>query len=346
MVLQRSVTLSQRIEDFQPDGWPFTLGESQWLISVAGAQNVFCFKPPFPCPAVMEAVRLGWPNLEVDYQPHVVAMSIASQVSPHPRIRNLIAVSSAKGGVGKSSVTVNLATALVTMGARVGILDADVYGPSIPLLLGIEGLRPGSADGQTMEPLAAHGLVANSIGFLQDVGKAAIWRGPMASKALTQIFEQTHWPELDYLLIDMPPGTGDIQLTLAQQFPVNGALVVTTAQALALRDAHKGIDMFHEVGLPVLGLVENMSYLACECGQRHALFGEGGTAALGAACDVALLGQLPFSQTLNQINEAGENLQDSNSSMKAEFLRLAESLVTELYFTGKPRGDTIAVQLV
>ena len=192
-------------------------------------------------------------------------------------MKNIIAVSSGKGGVGKSSTAVNLALALAAEGAKVGILDADIYGPSIPTMLGAENQRPTSPDGTHMAPIMSHGLATNSIGYLVTDDNAMVWRGPMASKALMQMLQETLWPDLDYLVLDMPPGTGDIQLTLAQNIPVTGAVVVTTPQDIALIDAKKGIVMFEKVEVPVLGIVENMSMHICSnCGHHEPIFGTGG----------------------------------------------------------------------
>lgn len=197
-------------------------------------------------------------------------------------VKNIIAVSSGKGGVGKSSTAVNMALALAAEGANVGILDADIYGPSIPTMLGAASERPTSPDGQHMAPIMAHGLATNSIGYLVTDDNAMVWRGPMASKALLQLLQDTLWPDLDYLVLDMPPGTGDIQLTLAQSIPVTGAVVVTTPQDIALMDAMKGIAMFEKVSVPVLGIVENMSVHICShCGHLEPIFGAGGAAAGG-----------------------------------------------------------------
>ena len=208
----------------------------------------------------------------------------------HPAVKgvkNIIAVTSGKGGVGKSTVTVNLALALQAQGARVGILDADIYGPSVPHMLGAADQRPTSPDNQHITPIQAHGLFANSIGFLMEADNATIWRGPMASSALSQLLNETLWPDLDYLVIDMPPGTGDIQLTLSQQIPVTGAVVVTTPQDIALLDAVKGISMFNKVSVPVLGIVENMSMHICSnCGHHEPIFGTGGAEKIAAKYQV------------------------------------------------------------
>lgn len=210
-------------------------------------------------------------------------------------VKNIIAVSSGKGGVGKSSTAVNLALALAAEGAKVGILDADIYGPSIPTMLGAEDQRPTSPDGTHMAPIMKFGLATNSIGYLVTDENAMVWRGPMASKALMQMLQETLWPDLDYLVLDMPPGTGDIQLTLAQNIPVTGALVVTTPQDIALIDAKKGIVMFEKVEVPVLGIVENMSMHICSnCGHHEAIFGTGGAEKLAEKYHTQLLGQLPL----------------------------------------------------
>ncbi|HEX5126122.1 MAG TPA: iron-sulfur cluster carrier protein ApbC, partial [Rhodocyclaceae bacterium] len=207
----------------------------------------------------------------------VVAHTVQGNVKLLPGVKNIIPVASGKGGVGKSTTAVNLALALVQEGARVGILDADIYGPSQPAMLGLQGQQPASEDGKTMIPLQAHGLQANSIGFLVDVEQPMVWRGPMATQALRQLLTETHWDDLDYLVIDMPPGTGDIQLTLAQTAPVTGAVIVTTPQDIALLDARKGLKMFEKVNIPILGIVENMSIHICSnCGHAEHIFGTGG----------------------------------------------------------------------
>lgn len=200
-------------------------------------------------------------------------------LSPHPRIRNVIAVGSGKGGVGKSTTAVNLAVALQQLGARVGVLDADIYGPSVPAMLGLSG-RPESPDNKSIEPMRAFGVETMSIGFLVDQDSPMIWRGPMATSALTQLFKDTRWDDLDYLIVDLPPGTGDIQLTLAQKIPVAGAVIVTTPQDIATLDARKALKMFEKVEVPVLGIVENMAVHTCSnCGHVEHLFGEAAASA-------------------------------------------------------------------
>lgn len=217
----------------------------------------------------------------------------------------MIAVASGKGGVGKSTTAVNLALALAAEGARVGMLDADIYGPSLPMMLGIDG-RPQSTDGQTMEPLEGHGLQANSIGFLIEQDNPMVWRGPMVTSALEQLLRQTNWHDLDYLIVDMPPGTGDIQLTLSQKVPVTGAVIVTTPQDIALLDAKKGLKMFEKVGIPILGIVENMAVYCCpNCGHVEHIFGQGGGERMCAEYGVELLGSLPLNLSIREQADSG-----------------------------------------
>ena len=252
-------------------------------------------------------------------------------------VKNIIAVSSGKGGVGKSSVSVNLALALQAQGARVGILDADIYGPSIPHMLGAADQRPTSPDNQHITPIKAHGLSANSIGFLMHEDSATIWRGPMASSALSQLLNETLWDSLDYLVIDMPPGTGDIQLTLSQQIPVTGAVVVTTPQDIALLDAVKGISMFERVSVPVLGIVENMSMHICsECGHHEAIFGTGGAEKMAEKYNVKVLAQLPLHIRIREDLDAGNPtvVRVPENEISQAFLQLAEKVSTELYWQG------------
>ena len=215
-----------------------------------------------------------------------------------PNVKNIVAVASGKGGVGKSTTAVNLALALAAEGATVGILDADIYGPSQPMMMGIEG-RPESADGKTMEPMENYGVQVMSIGFLIEPDNPMIWRGPMATQALEQLLRQTNWAELDYLIVDMPPGTGDIQLTLSQRVPLTGAVIVTTPQDIALLDAKKGIKMFEKVGVPILGIVENMAVHVCEkCGHVEHIFGEEGGKRLAAEYKMDYLGALPLNLSI------------------------------------------------
>ena len=234
------------------------------------------------------------------------AHGVQRNLKPLENVRNIIAVASGKGGVGKSTTAVNLALALAEDGATVGVLDADIYGPSQPQMLGVAGQRPQSEDGKTMNPLTAHGLQVMSIGFLVDADQPMVWRGPMVTSALNQLLTQTRWQNLDYLLVDMPPGTGDIQLTLSQQVPVSGAVIVTTPQDIALLDARKGLQMFRKVSVPVLGIVENMSLHRCSnCGHEEPIFGSGGGGQMAEDYDVELLGQLPLDRSIREETDGG-----------------------------------------
>ena len=241
-------------------------------------------------------------SLESDIRSHAVQRNL----KPIDQIKNVVAVASGKGGVGKSTVAVNLALAWAAQGARVGILDADIYGPSQPLMLGLEGQKPSSADGKHLRPLMSHGLAAMSIGFLVDAEQPMVWRGPMVTQALTQLLSETQWGPLDYLVVDMPPGTGDIQLTLSQRVPVAGAVIVTTPQDIALSDARKGLKMFEKVAVPVLGIVENMSIHVCSnCGHAEHIFGAGGGARMAQQYGVALLGELPLDAHIREEADGG-----------------------------------------
>lgn len=242
-------------------------------------------------------------------QKHYNVPIFSAKQTPVANIKNIIAVSSGKGGVGKSASAVNLALALQLEGARVGILDADIYGPSIPIMLGTQDQQPESPDNKIMRPIMAHGLASNSIGYLVKNDHASIWRGPMASKALTQLLKETTWPMLDYLIVDMPPGTGDIQLTMCQQLPLTAAVVVTTPQDIALSDAAKGIAMFEKLDIPVLGLIENMSYFECgKCHHRTAIFSQHGAQKLSEKYALPLLAQVPLDPIIREYADAGKSL--------------------------------------
>jgi len=235
----------------------------------------------------------------------VVAHAVQGGLQVLPNVRNILAVASGKGGVGKSTTAVNLALALSAQGARVGLLDADIYGPSVPLMLGLSG-KPQSRDGKTMEPLSGHGIQANSIGFLIGDDAPAIWRGPMVTQALMQLLLQTRWDDLDYLVVDMPPGTGDIALTLAQKVPLTGAVIVSTPQDLALIDARRALHMFQKVDVAVLGIVENMSTHVCsQCGHVEAIFGEDGARRMADALGMPFLGALPLQMAIRAQTDSG-----------------------------------------
>lgn len=249
-------------------------------------------------------------------------------------IKHIIAVASGKGGVGKSTTAVNLALALAADGASVGLLDADIYGPSQPLMLGVaEGTRPAQRGSQMLEPLIAHGLQTMSIGYLLTEDTPVVWRGPMVSSALQQLLNQTAWENLDYLIIDMPPGTGDIQLTLAQKVPVSGAVIVTTPQDIALLDAKKGIEMFSKVDVPVLGIVENMAVHICSnCGHTDHLFGEGGGDKIAQEYHVPLLGSLPLSRSIREQADGGNPsvVAEPNGPVAAIYRDIARKMVAQL----------------
>jgi len=247
----------------------------------------------------------GVDSVKVDVSHEIVAHSVQSSLKPLEGIKNIIAVASGKGGVGKSTTAVNLALALSKEGANVGILDADIYGPSIPRMLGITD-KPDSADGKTLDPMMGHGLQAMSIGFMIDEETPMIWRGPMVTQALEQLLVDTQWKDLDYLVIDLPPGTGDVQLTLAQKVPVTGAVIVTTPQDIALLDARKGLKMFEKVEVPVLGIVENMSMHICsECGHAEPIFGQGGGERMSKDYNVDFLGALPLDMAIRTSGDEG-----------------------------------------
>ena len=248
----------------------------------------------------------GVDNVSVNLVTRITKHAVQRGVQLMPKVKNIVAVASGKGGVGKSTTTVNLALALASEGASVGILDADIYGPSQPMMMGIEG-RPESPDGKSMEPLENYGVQVMSIGFLVEPDQAMIWRGPMATQALDQLLHQTQWRELDYLLIDMPPGTGDIALTLSQRVPLTGAVIVTTPQDIALLDAKKGLKMFEKVGVPILGIVENMAVYCCpNCGHTEPIFGADGGKRMAEQYGVDYLGALPLNMQIRVQADSGK----------------------------------------
>ncbi len=273
-------------------------------LQVNGSDVSFDVELGYPAKSQIPALRTalvaaargvaGVGNVSANITSRIVAHSAQRGVALLPGVKNIIAVASGKGGVGKSTTAVNLALALAAEGAAVGLLDADIYGPSQPMMMGIDG-RPESADGKTMEPMENYGVQVMSIGFLVNQDEAMIWRGPMATQALEQLLRQTNWKDLDYLIVDLPPGTGDIQLTLSQRVPMTGAVIVTTPQDIALLDARKGIKMFEKVGVPILGIVENMAVHICtNCGHVEHIFGEGGGKKMAADYAMDYLGALPL----------------------------------------------------
>jgi ATP-binding protein involved in chromosome partitioning len=267
--------------------------------------------------------------LRTEITPHAVQKTLR----PLDGVKNIVAVASGKGGVGKSTTAANLALAWAAQGARVGLLDADIYGPSQPLMMGLEGQKPAAVDGKRMRPLHAHGIAVMSIGFLIDPEEPMIWRGPMVSQALTQLLGETEWGELDYLVIDMPPGTGDIQLTLAQRVPVSGAVIVTTPQDIALLDARKGLKMFEKVEVRVLGVVENMSTHVCtNCGHVEHIFGSGGGARMAAQYGVNLLGELPLDIRIREEADGGAPtvVADPGSARARAYFQMARRTAARL----------------
>lgn len=284
-------------------------------IKIDGAQVTFELELGYPAASQVEMLRgmaaaavLELPGVEgvaIRAYSKIVSHTVQRGLKVMPNVKNIIAVASGKGGVGKSTTAVNLALALAAEGASVGILDADIYGPSQPMMLGVSG-RPVSHDDKTMEPLENHGIQVSSVGFMIDPDEPMVWRGPMASGALQQLMEQTNWRDLDYLIVDMPPGTGDIQLTLSQKVPVTGAVIVTTPQDIALLDARKGLKMFEKVGIPILGVVENMSTHTCSnCGHTEEIFGHGGGAKMCADFGVDFLGALPLTMAIREQADSG-----------------------------------------
>ncbi|HSW08546.1 iron-sulfur cluster carrier protein ApbC [Aquabacterium sp.] len=284
--------------------------------------------------ALIDAARSvpGVGNVSADISSKVVAHAAQRGVQLLPKVKNIIAVASGKGGVGKSTTAVNLALALVAEGASVGVLDADIYGPSQPMMLGVSG-RPESIDGQNMEPKEAHGLQVMSIGFLVEPDQAMIWRGPMATQALDQLLRQTNWRELDYLIIDMPPGTGDIQLTLSQRVPLTGAVIVTTPQDIALLDAKKGVAMFEKVGVPILGLVENMAVYSCpNCGHTEHIFGADGGKKMAAEYNMDYLGALPLTRAIREQADSGNPtvVADPDGEVAATYKQIARQVAVKI----------------
>ncbi len=279
-----------------------------------------------------EACGTAAANVTVDWRVRAHAVQ-GTTLAPLPEVRNIIAIASGKGGVGKSTTAVNLALALARQGAHVGILDADIYGPSQPKMLGLSGQRPETKDGKSFEPLEAHGLQANSAGFLVDEQTPMIWRGPMVTQALTQLAFTTNWRDLDYLLVDLPPGTGDVQLTLTQQAPLAGVIIITTPQDIALLDARRGLRMFEKVGVRILGIVENMSTHVCTaCGHEDAIFGSGGGAHLAEETGAPLLGQLPLAAQIQREADGGSPtvIADPDGPLAVRYGDIARTMAARL----------------
>jgi len=296
-------------------GRDFVRGKAVKKIAISGSDVTVDLQLGYPAKSQHDILRklvaqdlAGLPGagkITVNVTQKITSHAVQRGVKLIPGVKNIIAVASGKGGVGKSTTAVNLALALAAEGAKVGVLDADIYGPSQPTMLGIAG-RPESKDGKTLEPLEAYGLQAMSIGFLIDLDTPMVWRGPMVTQALEQLLKDTNWRDLDYLVVDMPPGTGDIQLTLSQKVPVTGAVIVTTPQDIALLDARKGLKMFEKVGVPIVGIVENMSIHVCsKCGHAEHIFGEGGGEKMCADYNVPFLGGLPLDIHIREQADSG-----------------------------------------
>ncbi|MFM5464029.1 iron-sulfur cluster carrier protein ApbC [Aeromonas simiae] len=339
------------LAEFKPKSWGADLMAAHLIsgLSLEQGQLTISLSLPFAGTGWLESMKEeceprlrqleGVQHIEWQIACDVAAMPRAGNLPAVQGVRNILVVASGKGGVGKSTTAVNLALALKSEGARVALLDADIYGPSVPIMTGTQSQRPVSYDGKLMEPVMACGIGCNSIGYLVDEQDATIWRGPMASKALSQILHETRWGEVDYLVVDMPPGTGDIQLTMAQQVPTSGALIVTTPQDVALADARKGVAMFNKVGVPVLGVVENMSYHICSaCGHHEPLFGTGGGQKMAEQYGISLLGQLPLHIDIRQHMDDGCPIvfRSPDHQLSESYRKLARNVAAALYFSGKP----------
>src|SRR6187455_590786 len=331
-------------------GKDFAATRSVKNLKVAGATVSLEIELGYPGKSQFEPIRrqvldalkaAGAPGASVTVRSKVVSHAVQRGVKLVPGIKNIIAIASGKGGVGKSTTAVNLALALLAEGASVGILDADIYGPSQPMMLGVAG-RPESKDGKHLEPMEGHGLQAISIGFLIDVDTPMVWRGPMVTQALEQLLKDTNWRDLDYLVVDLPPGTGDIQLTLAQKVPVTGAVIVTTPQDIALIDARKGLKMFEKVGIPILGIVENMAIHVCtNCGHAEHIFGSGGGERMGRDYDVELLGSLPLDIRIREQADSGKPtvVADPDGPVSAIYRDIARKVAARIASAAEDRSS-------
>ncbi|MDD5323738.1 MAG: iron-sulfur cluster carrier protein ApbC [Polaromonas sp.] len=317
MTLEKQTVLNALQTVLDPNtGKDFFSNKSLKNLQISDSDVAFDVELGYPAKSQIPAIRKsliaaaksvsGVDNVSVNVTVKIASHSVQRGVQLLPQVKNIIAVASGKGGVGKSTTAVNLALALAAEGASVGLLDADVYGPSLPMMMGVEG-RPESLDGKNMEPMENYGIQVMSIGFLVAQDEAMIWRGPMATQALEQLLRQTNWKDLDYLIVDMPPGTGDIQLTLSQRVPLTGAVIVTTPQDIALLDAKKGIKMFEKVGVPILGIVENMAVHVCsQCGHTEHIFGADGGKKMAAEYGMDYLGALPLDIRIRQQADSGK----------------------------------------
>ena len=329
------------------------LAEAVRAVGVDGARVSVDLQLGYPAAGAAEALAAqARQALEADPAIAAATVSVTSRIQSHkvqgtlaplPNVKNIIVVASGKGGVGKSTVAANLALALQAEGARVGVLDADIYGPSQPRMLGIGG-KPESPDGKSITPMQAHGLQAMSIGFLVDEETPMIWRGPMVTQAMMQLLTDSRWEMLDYLVVDLPPGTGDIQLTLAQKVPVAGAVIVTTPQDIALLDARKALRMFEKVEVPVLGVVENMATHICSnCGHEEHIFGEGGGARMAEQYGVAYLGSLPLDIRIREQADGGNPTVAAmpDSDLAARYREIARNAAGRL--SRQPRNKSLGL---
>jgi ATP-binding protein involved in chromosome partitioning len=329
--LEKDLVAAKAVKDLQIEG-----GKVSFRVVLGFPSKGYVDELAAKLKEKVEAVE-GVADVQVAVESKIVAHAVQKGVQNIKGVKNIIAVASGKGGVGKSTTAVNLALALSAEGARVGMLDADIYGPSQPRMLGVTG-KPESKDGQTLEPLVSYHIQAMSIGFLIDEETPMIWRGPMVTQALEQLLKDTNWDDLDYLVVDLPPGTGDTQLTLAQKVPVSGAIIVTTPQDIALLDARKGLKMFEKVEVPVLGIIENMSIHICsKCGHEEPIFGEGGGRRMAEDYGVALLGQLPLDIHIREDADSGKPSVVANPEGRvAEIYRdIARKTAAKLSLQGK-----------
>src|SRR4249919_1387315 len=323
-------------------GRDFVAGKAVKKITVTGADVAIELALGYPARSQHESMKQlvrqavgalpGAGRVTTSITTRVLAHAVQRGVKLVPGVKNIVAVASGKGGVGKSTTAVNLALALAAEGASVGVLDADIYGPSQPMMLGISG-RPESKDGKTLEPMMGHGIQAISIGFLIDIDTPMVWRGPMVTQALEQLLKDTRWRELDYLVVDLPPGTGDIQLTLAQKVPVTGVVIVTTPQDIALIDARKGLKMFEKVGIPILVVVENMAIHICSnCGHESHIFGSGGAERMAKDYGTELLGQLPLDESIRSQADSGKPtvVSDPDGPLAAIYRRIARRAAVKI----------------
>jgi ATP-binding protein involved in chromosome partitioning len=313
----------------------FPLGiEREWVESYKNKDGVItlALQIPFAVKSVCTSLadfltkQLGQPvTLTIDVK--------LPEIHKYKKVKHILLVASGKGGVGKSTTAAFLAQALSSEGGRVGVLDADIYGPSIPTIFGVQDVKPTSKDNKTLNPIIKDAISIQSIGFLVPAENATVWRGPMASQALSQLLNETDWGELDYLIVDMPPGTGDIQLTMTQKVPASGALIVTTPQNLALADAQKGIAMFNQVNLPILGLIENMSHFVCgHCGEKNHVFGQHGGTELASRHGVPLIAEVPLDVSIRETSEQGENIFTTSTEQVTNYVACAQLVGSILHY--------------